>query len=137
SLTTPQRARPARARALWGAAHMLTWQGDPVKAQSLMDKALCMWRELDDSKEIAFALEGIGWAQFLAGEDEAAKTTFEEGLRLQRAKGDAYSINRAMVGMAQVLVALSEVEEARPMALEIIDFSEAHTDKRNEHFGWH
>src|SRR4029450_6297710 len=32
---------------------------------------------------------------------------------------------------------LSEVEEARPMALEIIDFSEAHTDKRNEHFGWH
>ncbi len=137
ALTTPQPARPARARALWGAAHMLTWQGDPVKAQSLMDEALCMWRELDDAKEIAFALEGIGWAQFLAGEDEAAKTTFEEGLRLQRAEGDAYSINRAMVGMAQVLVALSEVEEARPMALEIIEFSKAHTDKRNEHFGWH
>ena len=135
--TNSEPARPARARALWGAAHMLTWQGDPVKAQSLMDEALSMWRELDDSKEIAFALEGIGWAQFLAGEDEAAKTTFEECLQLQRVEGDEYSINRAMVGMAQVLVALSEVEEARPIALEIVNCSEAHNDKRNEHFGWH
>ncbi|MGH9961024.1 MAG: hypothetical protein ACREBC_28545, partial [Pyrinomonadaceae bacterium] len=85
----------------------------------------------------AFALEGIGYAQFLAGEDEQAKATFEECLRLQQAGGDPIAINRATVGLAQVLVALSEVEAARPMSVEIIRFSEAHDDKTSEHFGWH
>jgi tetratricopeptide (TPR) repeat protein len=82
-------------------------------------------------------LEGIGYAQFLAGEEEQAKATFEECLRLQRAGGDPVAINRASVGLAQVLVALSEVEAARPMSEEIVRFSEAHNDKTSEHFGWH
>jgi len=127
----------ARARALCGAAHVLRLQGDPVTAQSWMHEAIAIWRELGDEREIAFALEGIGYAQFLAGEDEQAKVTFEECLRLQEAGGDPIAINRAKVGLAQVLVALSEVEAARPMAVEIVRFSEAHNDKTCEHFGWH
>jgi non-specific serine/threonine protein kinase len=127
----------ARARALCGAAHMLRLQGDPVTAQSWMHEAIAIWRRLGDEREIAFALEGIGYAQFLACEDEPAKATFEECLRLQEAGGDPIAINRAKVGLAQVLVALSEVETARPMAVEIIRFSETHNDKTSEHFGWH
>ena len=42
-----------------------------------------------------------------------------------------------MVGLAQVLVALGRTDEAKPMAQEIIEFAEAHNDKRSEHFGWH
>jgi hypothetical protein len=102
-----------------------------------MHEAIAIWRELGDEREIAFALEGIGYAQFLAGEDEQAKSTFEECLRLQEAGGDPIAINRAKVGLAQALVALSEVEAARPMAVEIIRFSEAHNDRTSEHFGWH
>jgi predicted ATPase len=128
----------ARARALLGAAQMLSWRGDdPLTAQSWMTDAIKLWRELGDDGEIAFALESLGWAQLRAADDETARTTFEECLRLQQAVGDPFAINRAVVGLAQVLVALSEVEAARPMALEIIRFSETHNDKRSEHFGWH
>lgn len=134
---SPDSHSAARARALFGAAHMLRLQGDPVRAESLMHEAIAIWRELGDEREIAFALEGIGYAQFLAGEDEQAKATFEECLRLQEAGGDPIAVNRAKVGLAQALVALSEVEAARPMAVEIIRFSEAHNDKTSEHFGWH
>jgi non-specific serine/threonine protein kinase len=127
----------AKARALWGAAHLLSWQGDPVTAQTWMQEAIATWRELGDTGEVAFGLEGVGWAQFLNGEDAEARATFEECLRLQEAIGDAHAINRAKVGLVQSLVALSEVETARPLALDIIHFSETHNDQRSEHFGWH
>ena len=128
----------ARARALLGGAHMLSWQGsDHLTAQSWISEAIKLWRELGDDREVAFALEGLGWTQLHTADDETARKTFEESLRLQQAVGDPIGINRAQVGLAQVLVALSEVEAARPMALEIIRFSEAHDDKRSQHFGWH
>jgi predicted ATPase len=130
-------ARPARARALWGVANTLTWQGDGASALTWMEEALAMWRVLGDRREIALALEGIGWAQLLASNDEAGCHTFEESLELFRSLGDPYLVNRAMVALAQALVALHRVDEARPMARQIIEFSSTHSDERNEHFGWH
>ena len=130
-------ARPARARALWGVANTLTWQGDGASALTWMEEALAMWRELGDRREVALALEGIGWAHLLASNDEAGCHTFEESLELFRSLGDPYLVNRAMVALAQALVALHRVDEARPMAQQIIEFSSAHGDERNEHFGWH
>jgi len=44
-------------------------------------------------------------------------------------------VNRAKVALAQVLVALHRVDEARPMAEEIIAFSTPRGDRRSEHFG--
>jgi tetratricopeptide (TPR) repeat protein len=130
-------ARPSRARALWGAAHTLAWQGESAAARAWMDEALGTWRALGDTREIALALEGIGWTHFFSSEDEAACVAFEECLRLQRATGDQHLIIRAMVGLAQVLVALGRTTEAKPMAQEIIQFAKSHSDKRSEHFGWH
>jgi tetratricopeptide (TPR) repeat protein len=129
--------RPARARALWGAANALAWQGSAAAGRPMMEQALQMWRNVGDLREVAVALEGIGWNQFIAGEDGEALETFQECLRIQRAHADPVLENRAKVAVAQVLVALSRVEEARPMAREIIAFTKAHGDRRNEHFGWH
>ena len=136
-LTASQPARASRARVLWGVGHMSSLQGDAVGSRPRIEEALSMWRELGDTFEIALALENIGWTHFMNSDDETACATFEECLRLQRARGDSNLINRAMVGLTQTLVALGRTEEARPMALEIIAFSEAHDDKRSEHFGWH
>jgi len=130
-------SRPSRARALWGAAHMLAFQGDTSEARAWIDEARSMSRDLGDTREIAVALEGIGWTHFFRSEDEAACTAFEECLRLQQASGDQHLVVRAMVGLAQVLVALGRTDEAKPMAQEIIEFAEKHNDKRSEHFGWH
>jgi tetratricopeptide (TPR) repeat protein len=138
SLPASETVTTARARALTCGAHMLSWQGeDPLTAQSWINDAIKLWRELGDDRELAFALEGLGWTQLHTSDDETARTTFEECLRLQKAVGDPIAINRSVGGLTQVLVALSEVEAARPMALEIIRFSEAHNDRRSEHFGWH
>jgi hypothetical protein len=51
------------------------------------------------------------------------RAAFEKCPRLQRASGDQHLIIRAMVGLAQVLVALGRTAEAKPMAQEIIEFS--------------
>ena len=135
--TSREPARPDRARALWPAAHIQAWRGDLVTAQQWMDEALDSCRTLGDTPEVAMVLEGIGWSQFSSGKDEEACASFEECLRIQRNTGDPILINRANVGLAQVLVALGRIDEARPMSLEIIEFSKSYGDKRNEHFGWH
>ena len=116
---------------------MLALQGDTSEARAWIDEARSMSRDLGDTREVALALEGIGWTHFFRSEDQAACTAFEECLRLQRASGDQHLVIRAMVGLAQVLVALGRTDEAKPMAHEIIEFAEAHIDKRSEHFGWH
>jgi len=135
--SAPEPARPSRARGLWGAGTTLTWQGDTAAALPRMESALAMWRALGDRGEIALALEGIGWVQLLGGNDETSRATFEECLRLQRDGGDPALINRARVALGQVLVALHEVDRARALAREIIDYAERAGDRRSEHFGWH
>jgi non-specific serine/threonine protein kinase len=129
--------RPARARALMGSANVRSWRGDTAAALAQMQESLAEWRVLGERSEMALALEGIGWVQFLSGEDTRARETFAECYALQRERGDPVLVNRARVGLAQVLVALGEAEEARAHALEIVTFSARHGDRRSEHFGWH
>jgi non-specific serine/threonine protein kinase len=137
AMSSAEPARGARARALWGAANLVRWLGDPEQSLDWMQDALAMWRELGSAREIIGALEGLGWAQFLTGADDEACATFEETLRLQRASGDPHLVNRAIVALAQVLVALSRVDEARALSAEILAFSRAHEDRRSAHSGWH
>jgi tetratricopeptide (TPR) repeat protein len=129
--------RPARARALWGIANTLTWQGEGAAALPWMQEALQTWRALGDRKETALALEGIGWTHMLAGKDDEALARFEESLALFRELGDPVLVNRGMAALGQVQVALHRVDEARLIAQELISFSSAEGDKRNEHLGWH
>jgi len=129
--------RPTRARASWGLANTIAWQGDGAAALRWMQEALRIWTLLGDLREVALALEGIGWAQLLGGDEAAACATFEECLRLQRDRGDPVLANRAMVALGQVLVALHRVDEARSMAREVIAFSKPRGDSRSEHLGWH
>jgi non-specific serine/threonine protein kinase len=137
ALAAPAPARASRARALWGAANLVVWQGDPGQSLTWMQESLQMWRELGRVREVTAALEGLGWAQLLGGADEDAIVTFEENLRLQRASGDPHLVNRAIVALAQALVAVLRVDEARAFSAEILAFSRAHEDRRSEHSGWH
>ena len=130
-------ARKARARALWGGAYLHALRGDTATSTPMMAAALQMWREVGAIAEVAEALEGVGWAQFLAGDDDQAYASFEESLRLQREAGDPHLVNRAKVALGQALVALGRVEEARALAAEIIAFSHDHGNLRAEHSGWH
>jgi tetratricopeptide (TPR) repeat protein len=118
-------------------ANIMVWQGDPLAARRCMEESLAMWRELADQAEVALALEGIGWAQLLNGEDEVSLATFEECLALQRTIGSPALVLRLEVAVTQVLVALHRVDEGRALAEKIVAAASARGDRRNEHFGWH
>ena len=129
--------RPALARALWGAANAMAWQGDAASGLPRMEEALQLWRVLQNRQEVALALEGLGMTRFLAGDEDAAREACEECLRLQREEGDRVLINRAMVALAQVLVGVGDLVRARALSEEIVAFSRSVGDRRSEHFGLH
>ena len=135
--SAPQPVRRSYARALRGRAMLSAYEGDKLGAREAMELALAMWRELGDPGEVAVSLETLGWSQFLASEDEQSCATFRELLRVAGDLGDAVQVNRAKVGLGQALVALSRVEEVRPLAHEIIEFSRKVEDRRSEHMGFH
>jgi predicted ATPase/tRNA A-37 threonylcarbamoyl transferase component Bud32 len=135
--TSAEPARPARARAVSGVAGLLAWQGDTAGAAGAWRDALRIWRQVGNEREIALALEGAGWADFVAGEDERAYATFDEYLRLQRATGDIHLIHRATIGIGQLAVALDRVDEAQRCAAEILDYCKAHPNTRSEHLAFH
>ena len=130
-------ARASRARALSGVARLLAWQGDSAAAADASREAIEIWREVGDEQEIALALEGSGWADFVAGEDERAYATFEEYMRLQRATGDIHRIHRAVVAVGQLAVALDRVEQARACAAEMLAYCKVHSNTRSEQLAFH
>jgi hypothetical protein len=89
-----------------------------------------MLRQGGDRAEIGLALEGIGWARFASGEDEAALAAFEECLANAREQGDPRMLARARAGVGQALVALHRTDEARTVAEEIIKGGAARGDRR-------
>ena len=135
--TPVEPARRSRARARSGIAGLLAWQGDVAAAADAWREALEIWRKVGDEREIGLALEGSGWADFVAGEDERAHATFEEYMRLQRATGDIHRIHRAIVAVGQLAVALDRVDQARTCAAEILEYCRVHPNTRSEHSAFH
>jgi tetratricopeptide (TPR) repeat protein len=135
--TSPRPVRRSYARALRGRGMLTAYEGDAQTARHAMETVLAMWRELGDAVEVAGSLETLGWSQFLASEDEKACETFEEFLDVASKLGNPVFVNRAKVGLGQVLVALSRVDEARAVAQEILTFSRQAQDRRSEHSGFH
>jgi predicted ATPase/class 3 adenylate cyclase len=124
------------ARALAAEGGISSWQGDPEGIAKLHD-ALDAFRELSDDAEAATVLDTLGWALFVRGENERGKEAFEESLELARSHGLVREVNRALTGVCQVLVALDEVDAARPLAAELLELARADDDLRSEHFAYH
>jgi predicted ATPase/tRNA A-37 threonylcarbamoyl transferase component Bud32 len=134
---SPTPPRPAHARALLWAGSQLAWSGDTRAGIASLKAGLAEWRILGDRRQIAFALDGLGYALFLAGELEDALARFGESLEAFAELGDTYQVNAERSGVAQVLVALGRIDEARPVARAIVDYFGPIGDRRTEHIGWH
>ena len=95
-----------------------------------------MWRELGDLGELAAALDSLGWPLVYDADDNPRSLeAFEQSLELHRELGDAAGETRALVGIAQVLVAMGETERAEAISLDLLD--RAVGDVRTEHFAYH
>src|SRR4051812_16568947 len=127
----------ARARALAAVGEVAIWQGDFATAGAALNSATATFKEHGLEQERAFALYELGWGQFTAGLDEDARRTMDESLRIQRAIGDELLINRAQLGLLQMLVALGEVDQVEKLAPESLEAARRLGDLRGEHFAFH
>jgi hypothetical protein len=125
-----------RARALAAAGELAAYAGDLASARPLIEEAVSIWRKLGRSQEVACALIELGWGCFFAGDLEARRL-MEEGLALQLTTGDSLLINRARIGLLQVLVGLGEIEIVEPLAQEALLVAQGEHDVRSEHFAYH
>jgi predicted ATPase len=136
-MVSPDPVRPSYLRALRGKGMLWAYEGGQTGARELMLEVLAMSRQLGDPLEIATSLETLGWSQFLANEEEDSCATFRELRRIVEKCNNPVLVNRANIGLGQVLIALSRIDEVRPIAREIIEFSRKAADRRGEHSGFH
>ena len=125
------------ARALWGASSLALLQSDLAEGRKLAEESLSIWRELGDSKEVALALEPLGWSLWFADDNRAALDCFEESLRIHSELGNERLINRATLNICQVLVSDWDVERAEPMAEKALAVSVEHGEPRDIHNAHH
>jgi len=126
----------ARARALAAAGELAAFSGDIGSARQLLGEAMTIWRSMGRTQDVANALIDLGWGCFFSG-DADARRLMEEGLALQQTAGSPLLVNRARVGLLQVLVSLGETEIVEPMAHEAIAAAKATRDLHSEHFAHH
>lgn len=126
-----------RARALTGFAFILCWLGQARRAQLQATEAIGIWEDIGDRLERAFAVEALGWSHCLDNDLEPALELTEQALAVFREEGDVWLINRGLVSVGQVLVALGRVDQALPVAEELLASSERLGDLRGRHYALH
>jgi tetratricopeptide (TPR) repeat protein len=127
---------PRRARALTSYGALVARQGHVAEGVASLEDAVASWREVGDLGELASALDSLGWPLvYDANDNTRALKTFEESLGLRRQLGDASGATRALVGIAQVLVAMGETERAEAISFDLLD--KAAGDARTKHFAYH
>jgi predicted ATPase/class 3 adenylate cyclase len=126
----------SRARALTSFGALLARRGEPAAGIAELVAAVSMWRELGDLDELAAALDSLGWPLvYDANDNPRALQAFEQSLELRRQLDDSAGVTRALVGIAQVLVAMGETQRAEAISVDLLE--RAGGDPRTEHFAYH
>ena len=130
-------ADETRAQLLSAMGELAAWSGDVATARASIDEAIPLWRAAHRPQRIGASLLDLGWGCFNAGEDERAREHMEEALRIAQSTGDRALINRARIGLLQMLVAVGDLDRVEPMAREALDEAQRQHDLRSEHFAHH
>ena len=130
-------ADETRAQLLCAMGELAAWSGDLGTARTSIEEAIPIWRASHRPAKISASLLDLGWGCFNAGEDARARECMEKALRIAQATGERALINRARIGLLQVLVAVGELEKVDPMAREALAEAERQHDVRSEHFAHH
>src|SRR5215470_4987309 len=104
-----------RAKVLWATGILTGRLGDSIRATSLLEESLEVWRRVGDKKWIATVLSALGVAAQRAGDYEQASARFEEGLPLLREVGEQQWT--AIVLSSLGLIALYQGNPQRARAL--------------------
>lgn len=125
------------ARALCGASSLAAFQADYHEGREPGEEGIAIWRELGDRRELALALDNMGWQLWFAGNNQPALEAFEESLAIYKDLGDEQLINKANLNICQVLVSEFDVEKVEPLAAMCLPIAIQYDDPRDIHFAYH
>ena len=125
-----------RARVLTAVGRIAAAMDEPDQAIAPLEAALNTWRALDDRREQCIALDALGWGYFWTHHNDAALGAFQNGVVLARELDERELVRHHMIGECQVLIAIGDVERARPLAEELIDTTPS-DDLHSTHFAHH
>jgi predicted ATPase/class 3 adenylate cyclase len=119
ALAHTEQRNPARARATRFAGLAAADRGNVDHALALYGESLELYRELDDAEGASWALAGLGSAYVQSGDDDLARTCFEQALELRKKLGDENLVRRSLLEICMLLISRGEVDEAEPVALDL------------------
>ena len=106
-------ARPKlRARLLFAAAVLASEQGAYSSAQKMFEDSLETYRELNDNRGVAVALNALAVITRDRGEIAAASSLFERCVAIWKDLGDSADIARALSNLASMMKLQGEYERA-------------------------
>ena len=106
-----------RARALYAAAILTTWEGDYSAARSLARQSAAIYREVDDLRGLGRSLSQQGVAELHDGDREAARSTLAESLTVSRQANNERGVAFALGHFGYLAQCEGDVESARTYGL--------------------
>src|SRR5262249_20310298 len=105
--TTLERANPGvmtttRAATVQCAGTLAYAQADFAAARLFDEECLTLWRELQDRKGIAQALNGLGNLACDQGDYDSARSFHEQSLAIRRELGDPWTISQSLCNLGVV-----------------------------------
>jgi non-specific serine/threonine protein kinase len=111
---------PAQVEALDGAAWLAMNQGDLARAETLLQEALTLARELNDEAGMAESLNALGRVAILHGDYERAQTFNEESLDLYLNLNDTWGIAAVMNELGTLALSLGDYDQGQTMVEEAL-----------------
>jgi predicted ATPase len=114
------RKTEAYARVLNGLGIISLFSGHGAKGLALLNESLDIWRELINPEEEVLVLCDLSFSYLAEGNNEYGLKCGKEALEIAHKIGDPGLINYSMTAEGQGLVALKQVDRARPLAQKIV-----------------
>jgi predicted ATPase len=92
-----------RARGLYAAALFAILQGDYAAGKGLLQESLMVFREIDDSRNVAYALDSLAYLAIEQGEYLEAEALAREAVDLLRARGSREGLCFSLIHLAIAL----------------------------------
>jgi non-specific serine/threonine protein kinase len=107
-----------RASALLGAGFLSSYQDDVEQATASYEKALALYRDLDDKSGIAYSLVWLGWMAETQGDYTQARTFAKQSLTLYRELDSKWGVAMALFCLAEVAYLQGDFEQATALLRE-------------------
>ena len=116
------------ARAVHGLGVLLIQQGEHEAAQRPLERALQLWRALDDPEQVARVLSSLGVMHRMVGELDVARPLLEESIAIARGIGAEERLTTGLSNLAVVEVDARRNDHAIALLEECLEIDERNGD---------